>query len=165
MLASSSRLCLCLLAVAATTITTHGFMAVPREHGISTRERLTTSRCWMSTSTKDESVMSSPENRDRESLREAWMAQLQSQEIQDVRKEVVAKYISMGKTEQEAEVEVDKFLSDPEQSLQYLEMRRSAVSAKSEGLVGPELIVQIGGSIALGVGAATIACDYFRVSG
>lgn len=93
------------------------------------------------------------------------MAQLQSQEIQDVRKEVVAKYISMGKTEQEAEVEVDKFLSDPEQSLQYLEMRRSAVSAKSEGLVGPELIVQIGGSIALGVGAANIMYDYFRVSG
>lgn len=93
-------------------------------------------------------------------MNERWMEQLQSTEIQQVRLEMVEKYVELGKTHAEAEVEVDKFLSDPEQSLQYLEMRRYA---KSQELVGPELLFQLGGAFALGL-IATIGSKHFGVS-
>jgi hypothetical protein len=93
-------------------------------------------------------------------MNERWMEQLQSTEIQQVRLEMVEKYVELGKTYVEAEVEVDKFLSDPEQSLQYLEMRRYA---KSQELVGPELLVQLGGAFALGL-FATVGAKHFGVS-
>lgn len=87
-------------------------------------------------------------------MNERWMEQLQSTEIQQVRLEMVEKYVELGKTYAEAEVEVDKFLSDPEQSLQYLEMRRYA---KSQELVGPELLFQLGGAFALGLIATVVS--------
>lgn len=93
-------------------------------------------------------------------MKERWMAQLQSTEVQQVRLEMVQKYVELGKTPEEAEIEVDKFLSDPEQSLQYLEMRRYA---KSQELVGPELLVQLAGAFALGL-FATVGSKYFGVS-
>ena len=60
---------------------------------------------------------------------------------------MVQKYVELGKKREEALVEVDRFLSDPEQSHPYLEMRRSA---KSQELVGPEFFVQLLGSFAIG---------------
>ncbi len=76
-----------------------------------------------------------------------WLKQLQSTEIQQVRNEIVQKYVQLGKTLEEAQVDVDRFLADPEQSYPYLEMRRSA---KSQELVGPELFLQLAGSFAVG---------------
>ena len=76
-----------------------------------------------------------------------WLKLLQSAEIQQVRSEMVQKYVELGKKREEALVEVDRFLSDPEQSHPYLEMRRSA---KSQELVGPEFFVQLLGSFAIG---------------
>ena len=84
---------------------------------------------------------------DNDALKAKWSKQIASREIQEVRTELVAKYVHLGKTHEEAEVEVDRFLSDPEQSHQYLEMRRSA---KSQELVGPELLVQLAGAFAVG---------------
>lgn len=76
-----------------------------------------------------------------------WLKQLQSTEIQQVRNEIVQKYVQLGKTLEEAQIDVDRFLADPEQSHPYLEMRRSA---KSQELVGPELFLQLAGSFAIG---------------
>jgi chromosome segregation ATPase len=77
-----------------------------------------------------------------------WTMLLQSQEIQQVRRELIEKSISsLGKTRTEAEAEVDRFLEDREQSQPYLEMRRSA---QSQELVGPEFFVQLAGSFAVG---------------
>lgn len=80
-------------------------------------------------------------------VNDQWLQHLQSTEIQQVRCELVQKYVELGKTQEEAQVEVDRFLSDPEQSHPYLEMRRSA---KSQELVGPEFFVQLLGSFAVG---------------
>jgi len=55
---------------------------------------------------------------------EMWQKQLQSAEIQEIRREMVAKYTSLGKSLECAEAEVDEFLNDREKSQQYLEMRR-----------------------------------------
>jgi len=93
------------------------------------------------------------------SLHEEWMDQLQSAEMQEVRQEMLAKYVSFGKTSVEAEIEVDKFLSDPEQSLQYLEMRQYA---KSQQLMGSNVESLLGliGAFALGM-MGTVAIKYF----
>lgn len=91
-----------------------------------------------------------------ESMHQEWMEQLQSSEIQEVRREMVAKYLSFGKTLEDAEREVDKFLSDPEQSLQYLEMRQYA---KSQELMGSnaESLMFLVGAFLLGLfGSAAI---------
>ena len=89
-----------------------------------------------------------------EAEHEEWLANLKSKEIQEVREELIFKYVKLGKGQEEAEREVDKFLSDPEQSEQYLEMRRYAKAQADE--LGPELILQLGGAFALGLGATVI---------
>jgi len=93
------------------------------------------------------------------SMHQEWMEQLQSTEIQEVRREMVAKYLSFGNTLEEAEKEVDKFLSDPEQSLQYLEMRQYA---KSQQLMGSnvESLLGLVGAFALGL-IGTVAIKSF----
>jgi len=94
-----------------------------------------------------------------ESMHQEWIEQLQSSEIQEVRQEMVAKYVSFGKTIEDAEKEVDKFLSDPEQSLQYLEMREYA---KSQELMGAnaESLMFLVGAFLLGV-CGSAAIKYF----
>jgi hypothetical protein len=64
--------------------------------------------------------------------------------------ELVQKYLSAGKSREFAEEEVDKFLSDPERSEQYLEMRRYA-KAQANELMGFETVLVIGGSFVLGL--------------
>mmetsp|Transcript_23029 Transcript_23029/g.26279 ORF Transcript_23029/g.26279 Transcript_23029/m.26279 type:complete len:172 (+) Transcript_23029:156-671(+) len=94
-----------------------------------------------------------------ESMHQEWIEQLQSSEIQEVRAEMVNKFLSFGKTAEEAEKEVDKFLCDPEQSLQYLEMRQYA---KEQQLVGSnvESIMSLAGAFALGL-IGTMTIKYF----
>jgi hypothetical protein len=64
--------------------------------------------------------------------------------------ELIAKYLSAGKSQEYAEQEVDKFLSDPDRSEKYLDMRRYA-KAQADELMGFESIFVIGGAFLLGL--------------
>lgn len=64
--------------------------------------------------------------------------------------ELVAKYVSAGKSQEYAQQEVDKFLSDPERSEQFLDMRRYA-KAQANELMGFESTLVIFGAFFLGL--------------
>uniref|UniRef100_A0A7S2HA71 Uncharacterized protein n=1 Tax=Helicotheca tamesis TaxID=374047 RepID=A0A7S2HA71_9STRA len=91
---------------------------------------------------------------------EVLATQLDSFEVQEVRAELIQKYISLGRTQEYAEREVDEFLSDPERSEQFLEMRRYA-NAQAEELMGFEIWVQLFGAFALGLGGQ-FAIKYYN---
>jgi hypothetical protein len=71
-------------------------------------------------------------------------------QLQEVRMELISKYLSAGKSQEYAEQEVDKFLSDPVRSEKYLDMRRYA-KAQADELMGFESIFVIGGAFVLGL--------------
>ena len=73
---------------------------------------------------------------------------------------MIQKYLSFGKSRDEAEGEVDTFLSDPERSQQYLEIRRYANAQKNE-LMGFESVLTIGGAFVLGL-MGTVGMKYFN---
>ena len=62
----------------------------------------------------------------------------------------MTKYLSAGKSQDYAEQEVDKFLSDPDRSEKYLDMRRYA-KAQANEFMGFESIVVVGGAFFLGM--------------
>ncbi len=64
--------------------------------------------------------------------------------------ELIQKYLSAGKSREYAEEEVDKFLSDPDRSEKYLDMRRYA-KAQANELMGFESVMVIGGAFFLGL--------------
>mmetsp|Transcript_3573 Transcript_3573/g.6086 ORF Transcript_3573/g.6086 Transcript_3573/m.6086 type:complete len:156 (-) Transcript_3573:209-676(-) len=78
---------------------------------------------------------------------------------QEVREELIAKYMEMGKSRELAENEIDEFLQDPEQSRKYLEMRAYAQSQAD--LLGPELYLQFFGYFMLGV-IGTVGPKYYH---
>lgn len=88
-----------------------------------------------------------------------WQEQLKSEEVQEVRVELIQKYLQMGRERDAAEADVDAFLSDRERSLQYLEMRRYAAAQADE--LGPELFLQLGGAFSIGL-FATVGIKYFN---
>jgi len=98
-----------------------------------------------STKTAEDNVLS---DEDRLILEEEWRAQLESDQVQEVRMELIEKYLSKGFDMELAEKEVDKFLSDPERSLQYLEMRDYA---KSQNEMGFETALTLGAAFVLGL--------------
>jgi hypothetical protein len=55
-----------------------------------------------------------------------WLQQLETPQIQQVRSEMLAKYISLGKSSEQAEKEVDEFLHDRERAQPFVEMRQYA---------------------------------------
>lgn len=57
---------------------------------------------------------------------ELWLQQLETPQIQQVRSEMLAKYISLGKSAEQAEKEVDEFLHDRERAQPFVEMRQYA---------------------------------------
>lgn len=73
----------------------------------------------------------------------------QSAEIEEMKKELIAKYAEMGKSRELAEAELDEFFNDNEKSRKYLEMREYAQSQAD--LLGPELYLQFAGYFLLGV--------------
>lgn len=77
-----------------------------------------------------------------------WQEQLKSEEVQEVRRELIQKYLSMGIDRERAERDVDAFLSDREKSLQYLEMRRYAAAQADE--LGPDFLLQLLGAFFFG---------------
>lgn len=94
---------------------------------------------------------------DRLQLKEEWMAQLESDQVQEVRTELIAKYVSQGSTVEFATVEVDKFLSDPERSLEYMEMRRYA---KEQNELGFEGALQYGAFFLIGL-LGNVGANYY----
>jgi len=81
---------------------------------------------------------------------ELWGQQLNSQEVQEVRRELVLKYTSLGSSPEVAEQEVDEFLSDKERCQQYLEMRRYA-QAQADDLADFSSVGQLGLAFVIGM--------------
>ena len=81
---------------------------------------------------------------------ELWEQQLNSKQIQEVRKELVLKYTSLGKSPEVAETEVDEFLSDKERCQQYLEMRTYA-QAQADDLADFTTVGQLGLAFIIGL--------------
>lgn len=94
---------------------------------------------------------------------ELWKKQLESDELQEIRREMVAKYTSLGNSLEVAEAEVDAFLGDREKSQQFVEMRRYAqaqVDDLSElGGVGPLFLAFLIGFVAT-VGPKLLAASH-----
>lgn len=89
---------------------------------------------------------------------EEWRLQLDSEEVAEVRQELIQKYLSSGRSMEYAEKEVDKFLSDPKRSAQFLEMRRYAKAQAND--LGFEFIFQLGGAFAIGL-IANVGVKYY----
>jgi len=92
-------------------------------------------------------------------IEEEWQMQLESEEVKEVRGELIQKYINKGKTLEYASKEVDQFLSDPNRSQQFLEMRRYA---KRQNDLGFEFGVQLVGAFMIGL-LGQIAMKYFSI--
>lgn len=71
---------------------------------------------------------------------ELWLEQLQSPEIQQVRSEMLAKYIALGKSDEEAAREVDAFLQDQQRAESFIEMRQYAKRKFDD--MGLEIVLQ-----------------------
>jgi len=71
---------------------------------------------------------------------ELWLEQLSSPQIQQVRTEMLQKYIACGKSAETAEREVDAFLRDREKAQPFIEMRQYAKRKFDD--MGLEIIVQ-----------------------
>lgn len=56
----------------------------------------------------------------------SWVDQFKAPLLQDLRYELIQKYVAQGVSQETAEQEVDLFLQDTERSKQYLEMRMYA---------------------------------------
>jgi len=84
------------------------------------------------------------------SQQENWQIHLQSVEVQEVREQLVEKYLSLGRSQEYAESEVDNFLNDPNRSQKFLEMRRYAKS-QQDAAMGFENILMYGGAFFLGL--------------
>lgn len=69
-----------------------------------------------------------------------WLEQLNTPQIQEVRSEMVAKYIACGKPSDVAEQEVDAFLRDRERAQPFVEMRQYAKHKFDD--MGLEIVVQ-----------------------
>jgi len=69
---------------------------------------------------------------------------------QEVREQLVEKYLSLGRSQEYAESEVDNFLNDPNRSQKFLEMRRYAKS-QQDAAMGFENILMYGGAFFLGL--------------
>ncbi len=51
-----------------------------------------------------------------------------------MRQELVDKYLSLGRSQEYAEVEIDSFLNDPSRSQKFLEMRKYAKSQENASM-------------------------------
>jgi hypothetical protein len=78
----------------------------------------------------------------------SWVDQLKAPLMQDVRDELIQKYMAQGVLQETAEQEVDLFLEDTERSQQYLEMRMYAQLQADD--LGVEFGLQLLGAFVLG---------------
>jgi hypothetical protein len=77
-----------------------------------------------------------------------WVDRLKAPLMQDVRYELIQKYVAQGVSQETAEQEVDLFLEDTERSQQYLEMRMYAQLQADD--LGVEFGLQVLGAFVLG---------------
>eukprot|EP00559_Dactyliosolen_fragilissimus_P005062 CAMPEP_0184855122 /NCGR_PEP_ID=MMETSP0580-20130426/441_1 /TAXON_ID=1118495 /ORGANISM="Dactyliosolen fragilissimus" /LENGTH=170 /DNA_ID=CAMNT_0027349551 /DNA_START=75 /DNA_END=587 /DNA_ORIENTATION=+ len=127
-----------------------GFVISPQPYSQkSTTTATTTPSTLSSTSTGDDTSSQSSNNNADGAESSEWIANLQSKEVDEVRQELIQRYITLGKSQEYAEKEVEEFLSDPERSEQFLEMRRYSKAQADE--LGFESVFQIGGAFILGL--------------
>lgn len=81
---------------------------------------------------------------------EEWTARLNSAEVEEVRVELIDKYLELGRSKEFAENEVDNFLADRERSEKFLDMRRIAKEAEI-GAFSPQVGLQLGLAFILGL--------------
>jgi len=82
-----------------------------------------------------------------------------SPEIQEIRQELVKKYVKKvaGSSYEEAQKQVDDFLSDPEQSYTFIEMKKNAKAP--DGLTDD--LLTLGVSLAVGLAHTILGLTYF----
>ena len=68
-------------------------------------------------------------------------AQMSTEEVLEIRNELIQKYLSIGRSQEYAEAEVDEFIRDEKRSAKYFDMKRYA--RKEGGVMGFETAVQI----------------------
>ena len=54
--------------------------------------------------------------------------------LKEVRQQLIEKYLSLGRSQEYAEVEIDNFLNDPERSRKFLEMKKYVKSQKDAAM-------------------------------
>jgi len=89
-----------------------------------------------------------------------FSSDIEQNEIDEVRQELIQRYLSFGKTMEHAEKEVDEFLSDPERSAQFMDMRHYARAQAND--LGFESAFQIGGAFLIGL-AGTVGTKYYHI--
>jgi len=86
-------------------------------------------------------------------------------EVTEIRNELIEKYLSIGRTQEYAEAEVDEFLQDDTRSAKYLDLKRYS---RAEGaLMGFEDVVQFGAALLFGhmmSDVMKIYMDYQQIS-
>jgi hypothetical protein len=82
---------------------------------------------------------------------------IENELFNEIRQELIRKYVSVGRTQENAETEVDTFLRDTQRSGEYLEMR---MRAKQESDLGFEEILQYALAFAIGV-FTNFAAQYY----
>lgn len=68
-------------------------------------------------------------------------AQMSTEEVLEIRNELIQKYLSIGRSQEYAEAEVDEFLRDEKRSAKYFDMKRYART--EGGVMGFETAVQV----------------------
>lgn len=68
-------------------------------------------------------------------------AQMSTEEVLEIRNELIQKYLSFGRSQEHAEAEVDEFLRDEKRSAKYFDMKRYA--RKEGGVMGFETAFQV----------------------
>lgn len=81
---------------------------------------------------------------------ESWQIYLESSEVQEVRQQLIEKYLSLGRSQEYAEVEIDNFLNDPDRSRKFLEMKKYVKSQKDASM-GFENFFFYGGAFFVGL--------------
>ena len=68
----------------------------------------------------------------------------------EIRQELIDKYLSLGRTYEYAETEIDEFLSDPSRSQKYLDMRKY-VKSQQDASMGFENFLFYAGAFVFGL--------------
>jgi hypothetical protein len=70
--------------------------------------------------------------------------------LQEVRQQLIDKYLSLGRSQEYAEVEIDNFLNDPSRSRKFLEMKKY-VKSQENASMGFENFFLYGGAFLVGL--------------
>ena len=71
-------------------------------------------------------------------------------QLKEVRQQLIEKYLSLGRSQEYAEVEIDNFLNDQSRSQKFLEMRKY-VKSQQDASMGFENLFLYGGAFLFGL--------------